>query len=114
MSTEAILAELRSERAVKIKDRDTLQRHIDQLDTAINALEGRAVNGEGPSIPDIIKAAAESFGKGQVFDVQSLIGKARQAHPDHEGRLKRGIYNAMRTLEKRDVIRRCPGGFCLK
>lgn len=118
MSADTILAELRQERAVKLKDCESLQARIAQLTRAIDALEGRAeavpiVAAAEKSVTNVVEDVVRTFASNEVFDISAIKTKAIQLQPDMRGRITRGIYNAVNAMVKHAVIRRCPGGFCL-
>jgi hypothetical protein len=115
MSADTILAELRQERAVKTKERDALSNRIDQLTTAIDALEGKTggVNGVQTPVVEVVERAAKLFTQDRVFEIQDVRRKAVELRPDMEGRLTRGVYAAIAQLKKTGVVRTVPGGLML-
>lgn len=86
-----------------------LKRVIDAMEEHLGPAE--PAQPAGPSVVEMALAAVDQMHNGTTFDAQSLRDKMTTLYPDDSVRIKKGVYNAMATLQRRNKIQRVPGGF---
>lgn len=115
MTTNEILNELKSRRTAQQTIAADAAREVQKLDAAIAALNGHDAPTGGPTVPDMVEQCGrelvKQYGPTLVITRANIAEKAREIFPSSVELIKRGFYNAVTSLKKRNKIKLAPGGF---